>query len=65
MEVLRIQNLKYDKNFQLIIVFLINTLLFVRMEQKSRQKTAIQMCSLEKVFIEKNNKVGKILEKQL
>ena len=36
MEVLRIQNLKYDKNFQLIIVFLINTLLFVRMEQKSK-----------------------------
>ena len=34
MEVLWIENLKYDKNFQLI-VFLINTFLFVRIDQKS------------------------------
>ena len=36
MEVLRIENLKYDKNFQLTHCFLINTLLFVHIEQKSK-----------------------------
>ena len=35
MEVLIIENLKHDKNFKLI-VFLIDTLLFVRIEQKSK-----------------------------
>ena len=35
MEVLRIENLKYDKNFQLTRCFF-NTLLFVRIEQKAK-----------------------------
>ena len=42
MEVLRIENLKYDKNFQQLIVFLINTLLFVRIEQKSNTEVRKQ-----------------------
>ena len=36
MEVLRIENLKYDKNFQLTHCFLINTPPFVCIEQKSK-----------------------------
>ena len=36
MEVLRVENLKYDRNFQLTHCFLINTLLFVSFEQKSK-----------------------------
>ena len=36
MEVVRIENLKYEKNFQLTHFFLINTLLVVRTEQKSK-----------------------------
>ena len=36
MEALRIENLKYDKNFQLTHCFLTNTCLFVRIEQKSK-----------------------------
>ena len=44
-----------------------NTFLFLLIEQKSKTspEAAIQMCSLKNVFIEKNMKVGKILEKQL
>ena len=38
MEVLRIKNLKYDRNFQLTNCFLINTLLFVRIKQRVKQK---------------------------
>ena len=36
MELLKIENLKDDKNFQLTHWFLIKTLLFVRIEQKSK-----------------------------
>ena len=38
MEVLRIENLKYGKNFQLTHYFLINTVLFVCIEQKSKRE---------------------------
>ena len=39
MEVLRIENLKYDRNFQLT-AYLINTLLFVRNKQTSENRSA-------------------------
>ena len=42
MEVLRIENLKYDKNFQLTHCFLINTLLFARTEQKIKAEVRKQ-----------------------
>ena len=42
MEVLRNETLKYDKNFQLTNCFLINTLLFVRTEQKSKAEVRKQ-----------------------
>ena len=42
MEVLRIENLKYDKTFQLTHFFLINTVLFVRTEQKSKTEVRKQ-----------------------
>ena len=43
MEVLRIENLKYDKKLQLIYCFfLINTLLFVRTEQESKAEARKQ-----------------------
>ena len=53
--------------FDLLIVFLINTLLFVRIKQTSKTsaETAIQTCSLKYVFLGKNKKVGKALEKNL
>ena len=56
------------KIFNLLIVVLINTVLFVRIEQKSQRevrKQPFKCVSLKKVSIEKNSKVGKILEKQL
>ena len=62
MEVLIIENLKYDKIFYLTHCFLINTVLFVRIVQKSKAESG---SSHSNVFMEKNNKVGKILEKQL
>ena len=54
------------KIFNELIGFLINTLLFVRIEQQKSgwsPDAVIQMCSLKTVLIEKNNKVGKVLEK--
>ena len=39
MEVTRIENLKYDRNFQLT-AYLINTLLFVRNKQTSENRSA-------------------------
>ena len=39
MEVPRIENLKYDRNFQLT-AYLINTLLFVRNKQTSENRSA-------------------------
>ena len=42
MEVLRIKNLKYDRNFQLTNCFLINTLLFVRIKQTSKTEVRKQ-----------------------
>ena len=42
MEVLRIENLKYGKNFQLTHCFLINALLFVRTEQKIKAEVRKQ-----------------------
>ena len=60
MEILRIKNIKYDKNFQLTISLLINTLLFVRIKQKS--KTEVWKQPFKRVKIKK---VGKILEKKL
>ena len=42
MEVVKIENLKYDKNIQLTHFFLINTLLFVRIEQKSKTEVGRQ-----------------------
>ena len=42
MEVLRIENLKYGKNFQLTHCFLINTLLLVRIGQKSKTEVRKQ-----------------------
>ena len=39
MEVSRIENLKYDRNFQLT-AYLINTLLFVRNKQTSENRSA-------------------------
>ena len=39
MEVLRIENLKLDRNFQLT-AYLINTLLFVRNKQTSENRSA-------------------------
>ena len=42
MEVLRIENLKYDKNFQLTHCFLVNTILVVRIEQKSKTEVRKQ-----------------------
>ena len=48
MEVLRIKNLKYDRNFQLTnCFFLITTLLSVRIKRTSKTEAAIQMCSLK------------------
>ena len=47
MEVLIIENLKHDKNFKLI-VFLIDTLLFVRIEQKSKTEVRTQPFNSEK-----------------
>ena len=41
MEVPRIENLKYDRNFQLT-GYLINTLLFVRNKQRSENRGAKQ-----------------------
>ena len=54
--------LNYDKNFLTYSLFF-----SVPIEKKSKAspEAAIQMRSLKKVFIEKNNKVGKILEEQL
>ena len=51
--------------FNILIVFLINTFLFVHIEQTSKTgpKAAIQMCSLKQVVTEKNKKVGKILKR--
>ena len=65
MGVLRIKNLKYDKNFQLNHCFFFINILFVHIEQASKisPEAAIQMCSLKYVFTEKNKKVGKILKK--
>ena len=40
MEVPRIENLKYDRNFQLT-AYLINTLLFVRNKQTSENGSAV------------------------
>ena len=68
MEVLRIENLKIWQSFSTnSLSFLMNTFLFLLIEQKSKTslEAAIQMCSLKNVFIEKNNKVVKILEMQL
>ena len=43
MEVLRIKNLKYDRNFQLTnCFFLISTLLFVRIKQMSKTEVRKQ-----------------------
>ena len=39
MEISRIENLKYDRNFQLA-AYLINTLLFVRNKQTSENRSA-------------------------
>ena len=39
MEVSRIENLKYDRNFQ-VAAYLINTLLFVRKKQTSKNRSA-------------------------
>ena len=41
-KVLRIENLKYDKSFQLTHCFLINTLLFVRIEQRNKAEVGKQ-----------------------
>ena len=56
--------------FNLLIFYLNNSLLFVRIKQTSKSRSrnpeaAIQMCSLKLLFQGKNKKVGKILEKQL
>ena len=42
MDVLRIENLKYDKNFQLTHCFLIDTLFFVCIEQKRKTEAQNQ-----------------------
>ena len=42
MEVLRIENLKYDKNFQFTHCFLTNTPLFAFIEQKSKAEVRKQ-----------------------
>ena len=42
MEVLRIESLKYDKNFELTHCFLANTILVVRIEQKSKTEVRKQ-----------------------
>ena len=38
-EIMRIKNLKYDRNFQLTNCFLINTLLFVRIKETSKNRS--------------------------
>ena len=57
MEVSRIENLKYDRNFQLA-AYLINTLLFVRKKQISKNRSGEAAAKI-------GGEVGKILEKQL
>ena len=53
MEVSRIENLKYDRNFQLT-AYLINTLLFVRNKQTSENRSA--EAAIKKVFLWKKLK---------
>ena len=53
MEVPRIENLKYDRNFQLT-AYLINTLLFVRNKQTSENRSA--EAAIKKVFLWKKLK---------
>ena len=57
MEVLRIENLKYERNFQLT-AYLINTLLFVRNKQTSENRcaeVAIKMVFLGKKLKSREN----------
>ena len=62
MEVLRIKNLKYHKNFQLTNFFLINTLLFVRIKQTS--KIEVRKQPFKRVKIKKSEKsLKKIFER--
>ena len=60
MEVPRIENLKYDRNFQLT-AYLINTLLFVRNKQTSENRSAEAAIKIG-VPREKIKKQGKSLK---